>query len=569
MAITDIDLNEIMAGVLSVSELTDKSKVYTVGKENLNKTMARLYSHGYTHLSTIIGYQNNGSYVIDYPVSTPDPRHPDLDTMFVRTLLPKDSLLEIDTVTNIFPGSDVYEKEIHDFFGITFEGIENGRLLLPDDYPENVYPLRKDVSVEEIKNLLDELGVGKNSLSPMKEKKDYVISIGPQHPTHKEPIRFQFFVKGENIESVDLRLGFNHRGIEKALEQNTWTQNLYLIERICGICSAAHQLAYVATAEKIAGMTDEIPDRANWMRVLISELERVHSHILWYGVLAHDGGYDMMFHVTWRDRELVMDILERITGNRVNYSIEAIGGIRKDIDEDTLQYSLTQLKKLRKKVAEHVEILEKEKSFVKRVQNIGVLNYHDAIKMNAVGPTARGSGVDYDIRKTIPYAAYKEIPFDIYHRKEGDVYASLIVRLDETIESVDMCIYILENLPSGEIAIPFRGRIPEGMAHTRVEAPRGEDLHFIKSTGGKSPDRHKVRAPTLANITSLLHRFKGMQIADIPMIIRLIDPCIGCMERVTFVDLGTGKTKEIQGDELIARSNKAQRTNNGVRIFEV
>ncbi|MHA2098054.1 MAG: hydrogenase large subunit, partial [Candidatus Kariarchaeaceae archaeon] len=498
-----------------------------------------------------------------------NPAHHDFNTMFVRTAIPSDGPLEIDTVTKIFPGSDVYDKEIHDFLRISFNGIENGRLLLPDDFPEKVYPLRKDVNVDELKNLLDELGVGKNSLDPLRDKKDYVISIGPQHPTHKEPIRFQFFVKGENIESVDLRLGFNHRGIEKALEKNSWIQNLYLIERICGICSAAHQLAYVATAEKIAKMVDEIPDRANWMRVLISELERVHSHILWYGVLAHDGGYDMMFHVTWRDRELVMDILERITGNRVNYSIETIGGIRKDIDEDTRLYSLKQLKILKKKVNEHIEILEKEKSFVKRVQDIGVLSYHDAIKMNAVGPTARGSGVNYDLRKTIPYAAYKEIPFDIYHQQAGDVYASLIVRLDETIESVDMCIYILENLPTGDIAIPFRGRIPEGDAHTRVEAPRGEDIHFIRSTGGKNPDRHKVRAPTLANITSLLHRFQGMQVADIPMIIRLIDPCIGCMERVTFVDLDSGKIKELQGDELIARSNKAHSTKNGVRIFEV
>ncbi|OLS24356.1 MAG: Formate hydrogenlyase subunit 5 precursor [Candidatus Heimdallarchaeota archaeon LC_2] len=569
MQISESITGENSEFILEKSHLKDKSNVFTVDKIHLNKVLNQLYSEGYTHLSTVIGFQQNGNFVVDYPISSPDPNFKDLNTRFIRTILPSDAELEIDTVSNIFPGSDVYEKEISELLGITFNGIENGKLLLPDDFPEKVYPLRKDVSTEELIELLEKIGVGKNGTMPMKDSKDYVISIGPQHPTHKEPIRFQFFIKGENIESVDLRLGFNHRGIEKALEQNTWVQNLYLIERICGICSAAHQLAYVETAERIWEMVDEIPDRAKWMRTLISELERIHSHILWYGVLAHDGGYDMMFHVTWRDRELVMDILERITGNRVNYSIETIGGIRKDIDDETISYCLKQLKSLKKKTLEHYEILQKEKSFVKRLQDVGPLSYHEAIKMNTVGPTARASGVNYDLRKTIPYAAYKEIPFETFHQKTGDVYAGLIVRLDETVESINMCVYILENLPKGDIAIPFRGRIPEGSAHTRIEAPRGEDIHYIISDGGKNPVRHKVRAPTLANITSLLHRFKGMQVADIPLIIRLIDPCIGCMERVTFVDLDSGKIKELQGDELIARSNKAFRTNNGIRIFEV
>ncbi|MCY3411247.1 MAG: NADH-quinone oxidoreductase subunit C [Candidatus Heimdallarchaeota archaeon] len=550
--------------------MNDGSKIFISNPDQLLELVEMLYNSGHTHLSTIIGFEANDKLYVDYPISAPNVGAN--STNFVRVELPKDNP-EVNSINSFFPGGIVYEQEITDFLGIKFKSDKpRNRLLLPDTFPENLYPLRKEYTSADIRKTLIDLGVGQEKTTKLKPHlgpNDYSISVGPQHPTHKEPIRFQFYVEGETIQDVDLRIGFNHRGIEKALEDGSWTQNLYLIERICGICSAAHQLAYTVTAEKIAGIIDEIPDRAQWLRVLISELERIHSHILWYGVLAHDGGYDYMFHVTWRDRELVMDILEKLTGNRVNYSIETIGGVRRDIDEDTRKKTLEQLKKLRVMIIDHYNVLQKEKSFLKRIENIGVLSYQDAIKMNAVGPTARSSGVDFDLRRDFPYAAYKDIPLEVFTRKEGDVMASMMVRLDETIDSVDQCIYILENLPAGDINIKVKKRLPEGTAHTRVEAPRGEDIHYIRSTGGTGPDRHKVRAPTLANITSLLHRFKGMEVADIPMIIRLIDPCIGCMERVTFTDLRTEKSVDVTGDMLISKANRKYRLNSPVRLFEV
>ena len=547
--------------------MSDGTLLIRATADTFHDILSDLYGQGYTHLSTMIGAQYGDSLVIDYPVSKPIQNEG--ATTFVRLEMGLEAP-EVKTVTDLFPSSIVYEQEVAEMLGIKFEEFRS-HLLLPDSFPKDLYPLRKEVTTADIMKTLDELGVGKEEPETIKEapEDEYCMSIGPQHPTHKEPIRFQFFVEGETVRDVDLRIGFNHRGLEKALEEETWVQNLYLIERICGICSASHQLAYVQSAEKIQGIVDEVPDRASWLRVLVAELERIHSHVLWYGVLAHDGGYDFMFHITWRDREIVMDILEEITGNRVNYSIETIGGVRRDITSEQATNVIKKLKELRGLVMKHYDILDKEQSFVQRIMNIGALNYEQSIKMASVGPTARASGVNFDLRRDLPYAAYKELPFDVITRTEGDVHASLMVRLDETIESIDLCVYVLENLPGGEIALPFKNRLKEGAAHTRVEAPRGEDIHFINSVGGKSPDRHKVRAPTLANITSLLKRFKGVNVADIPMIIRLIDPCVGCMERVTFTDLKTTKSVEMSGKRLIRRINSQLKTDLPVRIFKV
>lgn len=557
---------EVM-GEFTTRVMNDKSSVFQVKPTVLVQTLDALQQQQFTHLSTMIGYQNEQQLEVLYPLSGVEPGSGKEKTVFVQTSTNIESA-KIPSVEHLFPVANVYERELQDLLGITFsESYE--KLLLPDSFPDDLFPLRKGMSGRELRERLDELKIGNETTEPLQIKSDYTMSIGPQHPTHKEPVRFQFFVEGEDIKDVKLRLGFNHRGIEKGLEDGAWIPNLYLIERICGICSAAHQLAYTLTAEKVAGIADEVPDRAQWLRVLISELERIHSHILWYGVLAHDGGYDMMFHVTWRDRELVMDILEDLTGNRVNYSIETIGGVRRDISKDQIEKTHKKLKELLVKVKEHKVILEREQTFVGRMENVGTLSREDAIRFSAVGPTARGSGVNYDLRRDFPYAAYKEIPFAVFTEKEGDVLASMIVRLDETIDSIEMCLYVLENLPSGEINIPMPKRFPEGDAHTRVEAPRGEDIHFIRSTGGKGPDRHKIRAPTLANIVSLMHRFKGMKIADIPMIIRLIDPCIGCMERVTFIDLDSLKSHEISGNELIARANKSYRLNSPFRVYDL
>ena len=331
VTIDGLDLSSVK--VVESFETKGHTQVIVIDPEDLHDTIRNLQSQELQHLSTIVGLHENGNLTSYYPLSTPRTGAPFARAIHVKTTVPVDNPV-MQSIEDLFPVANVYERELTDLFGIEFTGVgSRDVLLLPDDFPTGYYPLRKDMTSRELQEMLTKMNVGGSITKPLKDYStkengdvtDYSISVGPQHPTHKEPIRFHFFVNGENIENVDLRIGFNHRGIEKALEMNSWTQNLYLIERICGICSAAHQLAYTITAEKIAGIEDEIPERANWLRVLIAEFERIHSHILWYGVLAHDAGYDMMFHISWRDREVIMDLLEKMTGNRVNYSIQAIG----------------------------------------------------------------------------------------------------------------------------------------------------------------------------------------------------------------------------------------------------
>ena len=350
------------------SVLSDDSYLYKINSNDLIETAKKAYNEGFIHLSTIVGYeQTKELFTINYPLFRYETEN--YKNLIKENTIPVHSIVlsvnlpytdpKIPSILSVFNNSSVYERELVDILGIKFIGQDytKNEFLFNKSYPTDFFPLRKNFTGLELKKQLDNLNIINQKPEPLCENKfDYSFSIGPQHPTHKEPVRFQFFVEGENIKDVAFKIGFNHRGIEKAIEMNNWTQNLYLIERICGICSGAHQIAYVTTAEKIAKITQDIPERALFLRVLIAELERVHSHMLWYGVLAHDAGYDIMFQLTWRDREIVMDILEKLSGNRVNYSFQTIGGVRRDINSENIQSSLHNLETLKDRVKEHYRI---------------------------------------------------------------------------------------------------------------------------------------------------------------------------------------------------------------------
>ncbi|MFA5337573.1 MAG: nickel-dependent hydrogenase large subunit, partial [Candidatus Omnitrophota bacterium] len=241
----------------------------------------------------------------------------------------------------------------------------------------------------------------------MREKKKFRIPIGPQHPALKEPAGFSVALKGEKIKGVDVRLGYNHRGIEKACEQRTYVQDVYLIERICGICSHTHSTCFVQGVEEIAGLA--VPKRALYIRTIIGELERIHSHYLWLGVAGHEIGFDTLLMYSWRDREVVMDVLAMLTGNRVNYGINSIGGVRRDIDEAQIAQVFKAIDILEERTKYYIEVATEETTIIKRLSGVGVLSREDALRLGAVGPTARASGIDYDIRRADPYAVYAEL----------------------------------------------------------------------------------------------------------------------------------------------------------------
>ena len=362
---------------------------------------------------------------------------------------------------------------------------------------------------------------------------DVKIPIGPQHPALKEPESFLISLRGEKITASSVRLGYNHRGIEKACEERTYTQGLYLIERICGICSHSHSTCFVQAVEEIAGI--EITARAKYLRTLIGELERIHSHLLWLGVAGHEIGFDTLLMYTWRDREVVMDLLATLTGNRVNYGINTVGGVRRDISSKQKEEVLKAIDILEERTKYYIDLAKGETTLIKRLQGVGVLSHEDAEKLDAVGPTARASGIERDVRKDDPYAAYGELDFKVISVNSCDVYGRTLVRLGELMESFSLVRQIIRKIPDGPILIKSSRKIPAGEAVSRYEAPRGEDLHYVRANGTEKPDRVKVRAPTLANIQSVSKMLEDRYLADMPIVIAAIDPCFSCTDRLVAI----------------------------------
>ncbi|TAL33223.1 MAG: NADH dehydrogenase subunit [Spirochaetes bacterium] len=374
------------------------------------------------------------------------------------------------------------------------------------------------------------------------------VPIGPQHPALKEPESFMLSVSGEKITGVSIRLGYNHRGIEKACEDRSYIQDIYLIERICGICSHSHSTAFIQAVEEIAGL--EIPRRAVYIRTLVAELERLHSHLLWLGVAGHEIGFDTLLMYTWRDRESVLDVLAALTGNRVNYGINTIGGVRRDIDAAQLENILKVVDAVEERTKYYIKLATEETTIIQRLSGVGVLTKEDALRLGAVGPTARASGVARDVRKDDPYLAYGELDFKVSTSELSDVYGRTVVRLLELMESFSIIRQVVANMPDGPVSVKAPRKVPAGEALSRYEAPRGEDVHYVRANGTERPERVKVRAPTLANLQSVAKMLEDRYLADTPIIIAAIDPCFSCTDRMIVKDERTGKSGMMNWDEL-------------------
>jgi NADH-quinone oxidoreductase subunit D len=340
-------------------------------------------------------------------------------------------------------------------------------------------------------------------------------------------------LQGEKISAVTLRLGYNHRGIEKGCEERTYVQDVYLVERVCGICSHSHSTAFVQAVEEIAGL--ELPHRAKYIRTLIAELERVHSHLLWLGVAGHEIGFDTLLMYTWRDREQVMDLFAELTGNRVNYGINTVGGVRRDISPEQLPRILKVVDALEERTKYYIELAMTEETLAQRLSGVGKLSKEDAVLLGAVGPTARASGVDRDTRRDDPYAAYGELEFQVVTDDRCDVFGRAVVRLGELMQTYSMIRQLVKQMPEGPVTVKAPLRIPAGEAVSRYEAPRGEDVHYVKANGTDKPERVKIRAPTLANTQSVAKMLEDGYLADLPIVVAAIDPCFSCTDRMIAV----------------------------------
>jgi len=379
-----------------------------------------------------------------------------------------------------------------------------------------------------------------------------VIPIGPYHPLQEEPEFFRLYVEGEKVVDIDIVIGYMHRGIEELSEHKHFDQVAFLVERICGICSTSHPFAYVNAMENLAGI--QVPERALYIRTIIAELERIHSHLLWLGLAGHFIGYNTVWMWAWKYREPVLDCFEMISGNRNHYAMMKVGGVRRDIkDED--------VPAIRKTVDDLVGAVRMFEGAVmddpvirSRLKGIGILTKQQAIDWCVVGPTARASGVNIDVRRDDPYGAYDRVNWNVIVEKDGDIFAKTVVRILELYESIRIIRQCLDKMPKGEIDANIKD-IPPGEGIGRVEAPRGECFHYVRSDGTNRPIRHKIRAPSYMNVASNKIAAVGSTISDATITLAAVDPCYCCTERVLVLDKHTDK-KIMNGWDLIRLSQE-------------
>ena len=358
----------------------------------------------------------------------------------------------------------------------------------------------------------------------------YIVPIGPYHPSLEEPVHARLITEGEVIKDAEVFVGYNHRGIEKLATERNAIQTLVLVERVCGICSHSHAFTYAMCVEDINGI--QVPKRGDYIRVITAELERLHSHFLWMGIACHIIGHDSMFMHIWDERELVMDLLERMTGNRVNYAMVTVGGARRDIDDDLRRDLLAAMDKIKAPLDRIVDIVVNDKTIALRTKGVGVLTREDALRMGAVGPHARASGVDIDVRRDSPYSAYGDFEFDVPVCQNGDVFDRVVVRALECYESIKILRQALENLPEGPINLGNKlVKIKEGVAVKMHEAPRGQLSHMVVGDGGFNNHRISVHVPSYKNTPTVPHMLRNNTVADAGLIIASIDPCFSCLDR--------------------------------------
>ena len=358
----------------------------------------------------------------------------------------------------------------------------------------------------------------------------YIVPIGPYHPALEEPIHAKLYTEGEVIRDADVFVGYNHRGIEKLATERNAIQTLVLVERVCGICSHSHAFTYAMCVESINGI--DVPKRGQYIRVITAELERLHSHFLWLGIACHIIGHDSMFMHIWDERELVMDLLEKMTGNRVNYAMVTVGGARRDIDDELRRELLEACDKLKAPLDRITEIALTDKTIAMRTKGVGVLPKEDALRMGAVGPHARASGVKVDVRKDAPYSSYEDFDFDVPVVESGDVFARVVVRALECYESIKIIRQALENLPATPINLGNKLiKIQPGQAVCRHEAPRGQLSHMVVGDGSFNNHRVSIHVPSYKNTPTVPFMLRGNTVADAGLIIASIDPCFSCLDR--------------------------------------
>jgi membrane-bound hydrogenase subunit alpha len=370
-----------------------------------------------------------------------------------------------------------------------------------------------------------------------------IVPIGPYHALQEEPEFFRLHVEGETVVDLEIELGYNHRGIEKLSESKDYQETIFLVERVCGICSTSHPMACVQAIEEAGDI--QVPERALYIRSTIGELERIHSHLLWLGLAGHFLGFNTLWMWAWRYREDVLDVLELITGNRNHYGMMKPGGVHRDIKREDIPAIKKMLVGLHTPIEMFRDTLVDDPLMHARTKGVGVLSREKAIAYGALGPTARASGVQIDVRRDHPHAAYDRVDWKVITRDNGDVFDKAVVRVLEMFESIgiiEQCLQELQKVNGPVDSNPQNVKPGEGIGH--YEAPRGEVFHYIRSDGSNRPVRHKIRAPSFMNVPTNRETVIGGTVADATIILAAVDPCYCCTERMAVA------VDQLSGDQL-------------------
>jgi energy-converting hydrogenase A subunit O len=366
-----------------------------------------------------------------------------------------------------------------------------------------------------------------------------ILPIGPVHPALKEPLRLKLKTQGEKVLEAEIDYGYVHRGIERVMKGKTWQKGIYLSERVCGICSYIHTQTFAETFERIAG--EHAPLRAQYLRVLTNELDRIQSHLLanstYFKVLEHETLFMYMLYL----REPIMDAIELLTGNRVNMGWNVVGGVKMDINQSHMDSIMKIILDLEEQYDRYVEMFDHGPMMGLRSRDVGKMTREEAIKARAVGPIGRASGLKHDLREQ--HHTYRDhIDFKVIWRKEQDNYARTMNRFDEITESIKIIKQVIENLPPGDVRKQIT--IPAGYGEWRNEAPRGEVTYMIE-TNGNLIKNVSIRTPSIMNIDACAkYMLKDVAtVADAVATYASVDPCIACTERVVIVD-ETGESQE-------------------------
>lgn len=530
-------LRERFRGLSLTAEIPSDTRLYVhVPRESLPDVCAYVFREQDARYIISIGADDrpfSGSFLVAHDFAYDE----DHVLCSIMTSVPEADPT-VPSITRVVPAAGWAEREFRDLVGIepvchTYPK----RLVLPDGWPEGVYPLRKDFPWNGVPDGYDD-----DRALEMDEPPEgcTVVPFGPFHPTLDEPAHFRLYVDGEFVRGCEYRGFMVHRGIEKLAESVMGYNDIpFLAERICGICGCVHSVAYCQAVESAAGIT--VPERAEYIRTIMLEIERLHSHLLWVGLACHILGFDTLFMQSFRIREPLMWLAEKICGNRKTYGLCLVGGVRYDITPPLAEELRAVLKQLEAQWLRVSAAVSRDRNIMGRTKGIGVADRTLVKDMGLVGPVARAAGVPRDIRRDHPYAAYDRVTMDVVTADGADVWSRLIVRMEEVFQAVRIVRQCLDQMPNGPLRASIDEDIPAGrIGLSSVEAPRGESHHFLITGDDNRPRRWRVRAPTYQNLQGVPAMIRDQRLADMTIALGSIDPCFSCTDRLETVDIRSG-----------------------------